>query len=92
MRVLYFSGRMPDENSGGGSSNLPGTTKKWGSPSNFITLTRCSRSRWTKCGEPFNRPGGERVDAADLKSSGPKGPCGFESHPGHNMDRIKETS
>ena len=54
MRVLYFSGRMPDENSGGGSSNLPGTTKKWGSPSNFITLTGRSRSRWTKCGEPFD--------------------------------------
>ena len=29
------------------------------------------------------RLGGVRVAARDLKSLGPKGPCGFESHPRH---------
>lgn len=28
-------------------------------------------------------PSGVRVAARDLKSLGPKGPCGFESHLGH---------
>lgn len=28
-------------------------------------------------------PGGGMVDPADLKSSGPNGPCGFDSRPGH---------
>ena len=32
---------------------------------------------------PRRRPGGEMVDAGDLKSSGSKGPCRFESGPGH---------
>lgn len=28
-------------------------------------------------------PGGEMVYTRDLKSLGPKGPCGFKSRPGH---------
>ena len=31
----------------------------------------------------FSRRGGERADAEDLKSSGAKAPCGFESRPRH---------
>lgn len=31
----------------------------------------------------------ERVDAPDLKSGGPKGPCGFESHSQYYMMRNK---
>ena len=34
------------------------------------------------CGTP-HRPGGEMVDTRDLKSLGPKRPCGFDSRPGH---------
>ena len=30
-----------------------------------------------------HRPGGEMVDTRDLKSLGPKRPCGFDSRPGH---------
>lgn len=30
----------------------------------------------------------ELVDAPDLGSGGPKGPCGFESHLGHQTKRI----
>ena len=32
---------------------------------------------------PTTRPGGEMVDTRDLKSLGPKRPCGFDSRPGH---------
>src|SRR5205085_12436793 len=31
------------------------------------------------------RPRGGTADATDLKSVGPKGPCGFESHRGHSL-------
>ena len=33
-----------------------------------------------------HRPGGEMVDTRDLKSLGPKRPCGFDSRPGHRKD------
>ena len=33
--------------------------------------------------------GGEMADTEDLKSSGPKGPCGFESRPRHQPLRNR---
>ena len=33
----------------------------------------------------------ELVDALDLKSRGPKGPCGFESRWGHTEDEKIDT-
>ena len=35
-----------------------------------------------------HRPGGEMVDTRDLKSLGPKRPCGFDSRPGHRKDFV----
>ena len=35
-----------------------------------------------------HRPGGEMVDTRDLKSLGPKRPCGFDSRPGHRRDFV----
>ena len=36
-----------------------------------------------------HRPGGEMVDTRDLKSLGPKRPCGFDSRPGHEGMFLK---
>src|SRR5437764_11986064 len=35
---------------------------------------------------PYESPGAEREAGIALKAMGPSGPCGFESHPGHQCD------
>ena len=48
----------------------------------LIFALRSAPSERTFC------PGGEMVDTRDLKSLGPKRPCGFDSRPGHEESQA----